>query len=150
MRAHLLWLGALLFSIGAGPRATPPADVARLQSVIDTLKSRLSISAGVTATIVDANPLLVSVEPVRGTPGAFTLSFEHSFAQGLDENELVAVIAHELGHVWIFTNHPYLQTERLANEVAMRVVSREALERVYGKVWERAGEKGDLARFLGQ
>jgi hypothetical protein len=31
----------------------------------------------------------------------------------------------------------------------MRVVSRETLERVYGKVWERSGAKGDLVRFLG-
>ena len=31
---------------------------------------------------------------------------------------------HELGHVWIFTHHPYLQTEQLANRIAMRLVSR--------------------------
>jgi len=28
-------------------------------------------------------------------------------------------------------------------------VSRSSLERVYAKVWERGGTKGDLARFLG-
>jgi hypothetical protein len=49
-----------------------------------------------------------------------------------------------------FGHHPYLQTERLANEIAMRVVSRESLLRVYRKVWERGGAKGDLARFLGE
>ena len=56
-----------------------------------------------------------------------------------------AVVAHELGHVWIYTHHPYLQTEELANEVAMRVVSRAILEGLYKKVWERAGAKGTLA-----
>jgi hypothetical protein len=59
------------------------------------------------------------------------------------------VVAHELGHVWIFTHHPYLQTERLADTVAMRVVSRKSLDRVYAKVWERGGAKGSLAQFLG-
>jgi hypothetical protein len=149
MRSHLFWVGALLFSIGAGPRDAPSEQAVRLQNLIDDLKGRLSIAAPVTATIVDANPWLVSVEPAKGD-GAYTLAFEAGFAQALDDDELTAVIAHELGHVWIFTHHPYLQTERLANEVAMRVVSRETLEKVYGKVWERAGEKGDLAKFLGQ
>jgi predicted Zn-dependent protease len=67
----------------------------------------------------------------------------------LTPDELEAAIAHELGHVWVFTHHPYLQTEELANQIAMRAVSRESLERVYGKVWERGGMKGDLVRFLG-
>jgi hypothetical protein len=58
-------------------------------------------------------------------------------------------VAHELGHVWIFTHHPYLQTERLANSIAMRGVTRESLERVYRKVWQREGVKGDLVQFLG-
>jgi hypothetical protein len=43
-----------------------------------------------------------------------------------------------------FTHHPYLQTEELANEVALRVVSRESLDEVYEKVWKRTGTKGDL------
>jgi predicted Zn-dependent protease len=77
------------------------------------------------------------------------MSFEENFLTQLDSTELRAVIAHELGHVWIFTHHPYLQTERLANDVAMRVVSRESLQKVYGKVWERGGVKGDLIQFLG-
>jgi predicted Zn-dependent protease len=78
------------------------------------------------------------------------MSFEERFLTGVDDEELRAIIAHELGHVWIFTHHPYLQTERLANTVAMRAVSRASLERVYIKVWEREGTKGDLTRFLGQ
>jgi len=32
----------------------------------------------------------------------------------------------------------------------MRVVGREALIRVYEKVWARDGQKGDLIRFLGE
>jgi hypothetical protein len=125
-------------------------DPARVQGLVDTLKHRLAIEAEVSVSIVDTNALLVSVECPKVENGAFTLSFEASFLDELDEDELSAVVAHELGHVWIYTHHPYLQTERLANQIAMRVVSRESLQRVYGKVWARAGTKGDLAGFLGE
>jgi hypothetical protein len=58
-------------------------------------------------------------------------------------------MAHELGHVWVFTHHPYLQTEKLANQIAMRVVTRDSLVSVYRKLWEHGGTKGDLNTFLG-
>ena len=45
------------------------------------------------------------------------------------------------------THHPYLQTEQLANQIAMRVVSRESLDSVYGKVWPDAAAQGSLPRF---
>jgi len=76
-------------------------------------------------------------------------SVDAAFLDQLTDDELEAAIAHELGHLWVFTHHPFLQTEELANQIAMRVVSRESLERVYGKVWARGGTKGDLNRFLG-
>ena len=89
------------------------------------------------------------MQPVDGDPGTFRMVFEERFLTSVDQDELKAIVAHELGHVWIFTHHPYLQTERLANTVAMRAVPRASLERVYSKVWERQGTKGDLVRFLG-
>jgi len=70
----------------------------------------------------------------------------------LTDDDIKAVVAHELGHVWIFTHHPYLQTEQLANEIAMRLVTRESLEPVYAKVQKRIGDAVgavDLARNLG-
>jgi hypothetical protein len=51
--------------------------------------------------------------------------------------------------VWIYTHHPYLQTEQLANRIAMRVVARETLAEVYGKVWGATAMDGNLASFLG-
>jgi hypothetical protein len=121
----------------------------RLQALVNDLRTKLGIPEEVVASIVPYDPLLVSVAPPEGQTGPFRLSVELAFLQLLTEDELTATIAHELGHVWVFTHHPYLQTEGLANEIAMRVVTRESLERVYAKVWQRGGTKGDLTTFLG-
>jgi len=98
---------------------------------------------------VPSNPLMMSVEAPTDARQTFLLSVEASFFDTLTDDELEAAVAHELGHVWIFTHHPFLQTEELANKIAMRAVTRETLQRVYAKVWERGGTKGDLAWFLG-
>ena len=139
----------MLLGLAVGMDAREPRNAHSLQELVDSLKAQLGIDAIVTAAIVPTNPLLVSVQPVDGRPHTFQIGFEERFLAVLDEDDLKAIVAHELGHVWIFTHHPYLQTERLANTVAMRAVPRENLERVYSKVWEREGTKGSLARFLG-
>jgi hypothetical protein len=100
-------------------------------------------------SIAEQNPRLVSVERVPGDRGAFALSFDQQFLSSLDEDELAPSIAHELGHVWIFNHHPYLQTEALANEIAMRVVSRDSLKKIYTKMWAHLGTSGNLDEFLG-
>jgi hypothetical protein len=152
--ASIVWLpvglALAVASTSYSANYLPRNDPKRLQVVIEELAQRLALPATVTATIVQSNALLVSVQPQQDTDNVFVLSFEDSFLDGLDDEELRAVIAHELGHVWIFTHHPYLQTERLANSVAMRIVSRADLKRVYDKVWQRGGTKGDIAQFLGQ
>jgi len=126
-----------------------PAVESKLQSLVSDLKSRLLITPAVEVQIVPSNALMMSVEAPTDSKNAFLLSVDANFLETLTNEELEAAVAHELGHVWIFTHHPYLQTEELANQIAMRAVSRESLERVYAKVWERGGTKGDLARFLG-
>lgn len=123
--------------------------LAHLQSLVDRIRTRLGIERAVTVAIVDKNPHLVSVEAPTQQDGAFEVRVEAHMLDLLAADELEAVLAHELGHVWIFTHHPYLQTELLANQVAMRAVPREALARVYEKVWKQ-GPKGDLASFLGR
>lgn len=100
-------------------------------------------------SIVPANTLVVSVQPHSVQAGVFVLSFEQEFLRQLSDEEMSAVVAHELGHVWIFTHHPYLQTEQLANQIAMRLVARETLEPIYEKLWKRLGVTGDLSTYLG-
>ena len=136
-------------TFAAEPTNTPTAIEGKMQALVSTLKSRMEITPAISVTIVQTNPLMMSVEAPEEEGKPFLLSIEAAFLNTLADDEIEAAIAHELGHVWIFTHHPYLQTEELANQIAMRVVSRSALERVYAKVWERGGTKGDLARFLG-
>jgi len=151
-----LWVGALcvgLFVAAArraearGEAAGPEAESRRVQDVVDAMRLALDVGPDVSVELVQSNPLKASVEPVRGRPGVFRLSIEQSFLEQLTAVELRAVVAHELGHVWISTHHPYLQTEQLANQIAMRVVSRESLDSVYGKVWPDAAAQGPLPRF---
>jgi len=141
------------FTVAVGPLsareivARQSAD--QIQVIVDNLRVRLAIPAEVVVELVAANPRLVSVERIRDRAEAFRLSVENGFLDELTPDERAAVIAHELGHVWIFSNHPYLHTEQLANRIAMRVVSRESLAGAYAKMWARNGTTGDLARFLG-
>ena len=146
---RLLCLPAIVIGLAVQMDASEPPSTVALQDLVNGLKTELGIDAAVSAAIVTTNTLLVSVQPVDGNTGTFRMEFEERFLTSLDQDELKAIVAHELGHVWIYTHHPYLQTERGANTVALRAVPRASLERVYSKVWELQGTKGDLARFLG-
>jgi hypothetical protein len=152
-----LWIGALCVALTVAAArnadaneeaaALAAAEARRVQDLVDAIRLELAVSHAVSVELVAANPLKASVEPVKGNAGTFLLSIEQSFLEQLTPVELRAVIAHELGHVWIYTHHPYLQTEQLANQIALRVVSRESLDRVYGKVWTDAAAQGSLPRF---
>lgn len=141
--------GVQVASAGLGLRSTG-ATAESLQAVVDDLRERLLISHRVTVALVEMHPRVVSVK--RVTPGGdtFLLTVDQSFFDRLTDVEVRAIVGHELGHVWIFTHHPYLQTEALANKIAMRVVSRDSLAQVYNKMWTHQGVQGDLGHFLGQ
>ena len=123
-------------------------EIARLQQVTDVLRRRLDILERVLVTVVDHNPLVMSVETLSGRSGPFVITADEEFIQSLTDEELNAAVAHELGHVWIYTHHPYLQTERLANDIALRVISPDVLVPVYEKVWKRTGARGNLSEYL--
>lgn len=133
----------------AEPDSVPGAAGTRLQEIADDFRAQLALSEPVFVTVVLRNDRLVSMQWHENRQQGFVLSAEAGMLEGLDDEELRAIVAHELGHAWIFTHHPYLQTERLANRIALQLVSRESLERVYQKVFERTGTKGDIGLFLG-
>ena len=120
---------------------------ARVQPLVDALRDELTIDHEVIVEVVPDNPLKASVAPIQGSDGAYKLSIDKAFLKRLNQGELRAVIAHELGHVWIYTHHPYLQTEQGANEIALLVVPRQSIEEVYGKVWASTAEAGSLKRM---
>ena len=130
-------LAVCVCTLALASRAHAADEQARIQRVVDDLKSQLAIGQQVDVAVVEANPRLFSVVPNKheaGAPATFLLSVEEDFAGGLSDAELRAAVAHELGHVWIFTHFPYLQTEELANEIASRVISRDTLAPLYAKV----------------
>jgi len=150
---YVLFLFTLLFALASSVTAAPgePSTLVagRLQLVVDRLRGELGIPEDVDVSIEPQVALVVSVKaPLdRGEP--FRLAIEDGFLERLSDEELDAAMAHELGHVWVFTHHPYLQTEKLANQIAMRVVTRGSLASVYHKLWEHGGTRGDLESFLG-
>ena len=119
----------------------------RMQSIVDELKDRLGLAPSVRALPVSQNSKVASVRRDADQGNAFVISIEEDFLDSLTDEELSAVAAHELGHIWIFTHHPFLQTEELANEIALRAVSRAALDQLYEKLWKRTGQKGELEYF---
>jgi hypothetical protein len=135
--------------VSAQQKERPRVTERRLQEVVNELKTRLGISSDVTAAIVAHDPRLASVAAPTRDHEPYRLSIERAFVATLTDEELRAAVAHELGHVWVFTNYPYQQTEALANQIAMRIVERAHLEQVYYKVFQRGGTKQDLDSFLG-
>src|SRR4030095_14039793 len=103
------------------------AKAQRIQDVIDDLAGLLSLKRDVVAAIVPLTPLMVSVVSPVNRDGAYRVAFEGAFLDTLTDDEVRAVVAHELGHIWIFTHHPYLQPEQLANKIGVRGVPRARL-----------------------
>jgi hypothetical protein len=146
----LLFPGHISVTSAAAPeRIIPnPRDQQRIQEIVNEFMAKLNMAHKVAVAVVPKNPLMVSVGyPDDST--TFLLSVEEDFIGELTQDELEAAIAHELGHVWIFTHHPFLQTELLANQIAQRLVPRSSLVQVYEKLWKRQGTEGDLSRFVG-
>ena len=146
--AALHFAPVAVVAAGGERRDARAIDVDQLQRITDDLRQRLTILERVLVTVVDHNPLVMSVETLSGRSGPFVITADAAFVRSLNDEELKAAIAHELGHVWIYTHHPYLQTERLANDIALRVISPELLVPVYEKVWKRTGARGNLAEYI--
>jgi hypothetical protein len=114
----------------------------RAQELVDQLRAALPIRNEIRIAVVTYHPLVFSVEPSDAGKNRFLMTMEIGFLLMLKDDELRAAIAHELGHVWIYTHHPFLQTELLANSVGLRVVDRESFEKMYSKLWTYEGASG--------
>ena len=148
------FLPLLLFFVSGSSLAKQKAttdDHKRLYAMLSGLQARLQMPQHIDLAIVPLERRMVSVQRFREADGSerFMISLDQEFFDSLSHEELKAAIAHELGHVWIYSHHPYLQTEALANEIAMRAVSRESMKRIYAKLWVHLGTTGDLDELLG-
>lgn len=151
-RAPLL---AALFLVGtvASHNQMPAVSLSEKELEIDhALRGffqNLGVAYDVDVRIVSEYPTLVSVQFAEGRKDAFQMTFEARFLESLETREIRAAVAHEVGHIWLFTHFPYLHTETLANHEALKLVSRPDLEKLYAKVWNWKGQRGDLAAVLG-
>ncbi len=138
-----MWVCWLLFGHFPPCQNYPDSQIqlGRIRLIVDEFKARLGIEERIDITIIPEDSRLVSVCRSKDEKGVFLLSFDADFLSTLDREELYAAVAHEFGHIWIFTHRPYLQTEALANRKALVLVSEESLEQVYLKVSEFGGER---------
>jgi hypothetical protein len=129
--------------------ATSGGNPGQLAQIAQDLCGRLHLNDHVEVQINEQNAKMVSSEPLPNVAQGFRISFDRVFLESLSDDEITAAMAHELGHIWIFTHHPFLQTEALANDIALRVVDRETMKRVYSKMWAHTGTAGNLNELLG-
>jgi hypothetical protein len=139
----MLWISNSLLS-----GASLDSNLKKMTEIVDALKRQFGISNLIQVRIVENERLVFSVQPAR-IPGDFVLSVDSHFLDQLSDEELEAALAHELGHVWIYTHHPFLHTEGLANRIAMKVVLRDSLKKLYAKLWQFEGSSGNLEELLG-
>src|SRR5262245_64013303 len=96
----------------------------QLAQIAAKLCAKLGIEKEVQIIIAAENPRIVSVEKILQPEELYVVTFDRQFLNTLNEEEFTAALAHEIGHIWIFSHFPYLHTEALANEIALKSVSR--------------------------
>lgn len=145
----VLWYCSSSHARSEDSSATSGGNAGHLAQIVQELCARLKLNDHVEVHIDEDNPKMVSSEPLRDSIPGYRISFDRGFLESLSDDEIIAAIAHELGHVWIFTHHPFLQTEALANDIALRVVDRETMKKVYSKLWAHTGKAGNIDELLG-
>jgi len=145
----VLWYCSSSHARSEDTTATSGGNAGHLAQIVQELCARLKLKDHVEVHIDEENSKMVSSEPLPDSISGYRISFDRGFLESLSDDEISAAIAHELGHVWIFTHHPFLQTEALANDIALRVVDRETMKKVYSKLWAHTGTAGNIEELLG-
>jgi hypothetical protein len=149
LRAAAAVFGLCLLAVAQASASPADETIETLQRAVDGLRARLGITHAVTVSVVTSNARVFSMTPPPTAGEPFKVEIDAAFLATLVDDEVTAALAHELGHVWVATNRPFLQTERLANDIAMRVVTRSSLARVYRKMSAHTGMAADEKAYLG-
>src|SRR5258708_2500566 len=95
----LILLGLALPARLRGAESTDARDHSnRLSEIVRSLCAPLQISDVVEVRIDEKNDKMVSSEPLTGPAHGYRISFDRQFLDTLDDDEIQAAIAHELGH----------------------------------------------------
>jgi len=137
--------GSVLAFVNPPSRAL---ETQNLRGLIREFQTHLGSYARVSVFIVKKNDRLASVRPSKKNSNAYFLEVDEGFLSTLAQEERRAMVAHELGHVWIFTHPPFLHSEPLANQKAALLVSQESLRKIYSRVWQLDGQSTPLPEFL--
>src|SRR5688572_9638910 len=123
-------------------------DPSRLAAIARRLGAELGVQIDIQVVVAKKNDRMVSVERASLKRDTFTVTFDRNFLSGLDQGEITAALAHEIGHIWIFCHFPYVHTEVLANEIALTLVDRIDLESLYRKLRDHLGASETVEEFL--
>jgi len=147
--AIVLTLSYPLLTAQAKPETGAAMRLEQLEATAAELAAAMGLNQPIQVAVVPDNKRVVSVEALSSPEDGYQILIEQSFLETLDSEECVAALAHELGHVWIYSHFPFLHTEALANEIAMRAVPRKSMAALYSKLWAYNGVAGKLEDLLG-
>src|SRR5262245_50400127 len=84
-------------------------DMDKLQKVAAQRALLLGIPQHIRVVVGPNSKMVISVEH-DSEADEYRVLIDPKFMEQLNDEDIVTAISHELGHVWIFTHHPFLQT----------------------------------------
>ena len=123
----------------------------QLQLISDKLRLRLGIMERVHVTLVDHNPLVMSVETLATRTGPFVISIDRDFIRELNRRRNRSRDCAR-ARARVDLHAPPVRADGASRQRHRACASSAArrFEPVYEKVWERTGIKGNLIEFIGR
>ena len=132
-------------------QSQPKTETAALQESHGRLYGRASRSQNAcTVTLVDHNPLVMSVETLAGRTGPFIITVDREFIGSLNHEEVEAALS---SRAWprVDLHARAVRADRAPGQRRRRCASSadRAFEPVYERCGRRTGIRGNLIEFIG-